>query len=198
MSNKTNLLFLGLLVGLIVLGKNVKANSKLAWVTYSKYLNIKENDSRFYEILKEFWMYAGLTESKAKNFISSNYAWSSAFVSYIMVKSGFKDFPVSTSHTCFASKIKNGNYENYSLKRVNEYAPKIGDIVIKNRAGNNLTYDSFKCGDYSHSDIVVGVTENQLITIGGNVNNQISITDVSINSKGLINDDKYFAVVSVR
>lgn len=195
MKNKA-LIIGGSILGIFLLSKSSNASS-VAKRLFNKYQNVKESDSKLKSIITEFWRYAGLSEAKAKSFTTLNYAWSSAFISYVMIKAGFKNFPVSTTHTCYASKIRDGKYDRFSLQRTYQYKPKVGDIVLKNRGGESLTFDKFSCGDISHGDIVVKVEKGRLITIGGNVKNQISETHVSIDQNGYINDGLYFAIVKV-
>lgn len=172
-------------------------NATLAKALYDSYGHIKETDSRFRRLLQEFWKAAGIKESSINWYITSRQPWSAAFISYVMTKSGHKDFPVSASHSCFAAKIKKGNIPGYELKRVTEYSPKVGDIVLKNR-GYGVNFDNLHCGQKSHSDIVFKKDENYLYTIGGNVGDKISITKVPINKNGKITNSKYFAIIKVK
>lgn len=185
-------------LGIVLAGAGeAKANSKLAEKLHKKFKGIKEYDDRFEEILIAMWIAGGKSEATAKVW-GYKYAWSAAFISYVMVKSGFENFPVSVSHTCFASKIKKGNYEEYALRRVSEYAPKVGDIVMLNRNGGGLTYDKFHCGQSSHSDIVYKIKGDYAYTIGGNVSNQIAERRVKLDSEGKIDNKLYFAVIEVK
>jgi hypothetical protein len=199
MNNKVLILSVLAAMG-ILLTEKVKANSVLATKLFNNYKGVKESEQKFQPILFDFWRAAGLNKTKANSFIAKNYAWSAAFISYVMTKSGFKNFPVSTSHTCFASKIKNGNFTEFTLHEINDYTPKVGDIVMLNRGGGSLTYDNFKCGDASHSDIVVYVDyKNHIIqTIGGNISNQISSKTVRLNNDNKLLSSLYFAIIEVK
>ncbi len=186
----------GITTALVLLFASKKNTNKLAESLYKQWKGIKEDNKTFYNTLFTFWKNLGYSDEKAKRYIKDSTPWSAAFISYIMTKGGMTNFPKSASHTCFASKIKKGSYDGLSLKRVGEYAPKVGDIVIRNRV-KKLTFDSFKCGDPSHSDIVVQVLPGKLITIGGNISNSIAKTVVRTNSRGLISNNNYFAIIKV-
>jgi hypothetical protein len=49
----------------------------------------------------------------------------------------------------------------------------------------------------THCDIVTEVQPGRLVTIGGNVNHSVSVTRVPTDSRGLITEPKYFAVIKV-
>lgn len=199
MNKKKVIISAGVAVGLLaVFGKNMSMkNSSLAKSLYDSYGHLTETDSRFRTLLEKFWAAAGVKESSINWYISERQPWSAAFISYVMVNSGFGKFPVSTSHACFAAKIKAKNIPGLTLRRVNDYVPKVGDIVLKNRGSGGVTYDNVRCGQYSHSDIVYKKDQHYLYTIGGNVGDKIAITKVPINSQGKINSSKYFAIIKV-
>lgn len=50
---------------------------------------------------------------------------------------------------------------------------KVGDIIVKNRGGNNLNYFSSPYDGYSHGDIVVEITDTEIKCIGGNVGDTV-------------------------
>lgn len=109
----------------------------------------------------------------------SENAWSAAFVSYCIRKSGAtKDqFAFALKHSVFVyAAIRNTDAGRGVFRGhpVTEYAPKLGDIIHHNRSGNSFGFDYARAhSDYlSHSAIVVDfVVENAVryaVTIGGN------------------------------
>jgi hypothetical protein len=60
---------------------------------------------------------------------------------------------------------------------------KVGDIIVKNREGNNLNYFSNPYEGYSHGDIVVEITENEIRCIGGNVSDTVKYSTYTKTTK---------------
>jgi len=79
--------------------------------------------------------------------------------------------------------------------KVNEIAPKVGDLVCYSRQGG-IDYDT--TGSYkSHCDLVVKKRKNEIEVIGGNVNNAVTKKILSTDNRGVLTDKKYdwFAVI---
>tara|TARA_Y100000114_G_C11763038_1_gene331036 strand:+ start:1870 stop:2550 length:681 start_codon:yes stop_codon:yes gene_type:complete len=130
-------------------------------------------------------------------------AWSSAFISYIMKKGGAGDkFVYNQAHSKYIrDSIANRKQGKFNAPfvgyRINEVAPKVGDLVCYHREDSNSDFYD-RTGDYkSHCDLVVKKDKNQLEVIGGNVNDAVTKRIVRINSKGLVADRnrKWFAVI---
>lgn len=130
-------------------------------------------------------------------------AWSSAFISYIMKKGGAKDkFVYNQAHSKYIrdsiSNRKNGNFTApFVGYRINEVAPKVGDLVCYHRENSNSDFYDRKTDYKSHCDLVVKKDKNQLEVIGGNVSDAVTKRIVSIDSKGKVadNNKKWFAVI---
>jgi hypothetical protein len=192
-------IFLGLTT-LAISGASKKKGDKAAKVAQQlleQYRGLKETDPEMKQFLFTIWKNLGLSDKEAERYIKERIAWSAALISYVMIKGGYSDFPISASHSCYNERARKNREQNtgkFHLYRINEYKPKVGDIVSKGRAGVTLTYDSVKCGLVSHSDIVVAVTPTELITIGGNVGDAISITKVPLKN-GYIDKPGYYAII---
>ncbi|MFT5821219.1 MAG: hypothetical protein ACI8ZM_002468 [Crocinitomix sp.] len=175
-----------------------KKGASNALAQLKRYKGIKEDDSRFHKILMTMWMHLGYSKEKAERYIRNEIPWSAAMISYNM--RDYEDFPKSASHAYYAvasRKNRAKGESNFWLYRPHEIRPKVGDIVLKGRSGARVNYDSVKVGDPTHGDIVVEVQKDYLITIGGNVSNQVKITKVAIKN-GYISDPKYFAIIQNR
>jgi hypothetical protein len=96
----------------------------------------------------------------------TNQPWSAAFVSYCALK-GDSSFPKSASHTKYAQRCRSS--ANWDTIDPSKTTPKVGDIVIEPRAGNDLRFTQSKWSGFSHGDIVVYVKGRVYHTIGGNV-----------------------------
>lgn len=128
-------------------------------------------------------------------------AWSSAFISYIMKKAGAGNkFVYNSLHSKYitdsiANRKQGKTNEAFVGYKVNEIAPKVGDLVCYSRQGG-IDYDT--TGDYfSHCDLVVKKRKNEIEVIGGNVNNAVTKKILSTDNRGVLTDKKYnwFAVI---
>jgi hypothetical protein len=176
-----------------LMGKQVDIAKSLL----SKWNKYKETDSVMKAFIKQLWKGLGYSDSKADAYVKDRTAWSAAFISFCMKTAGHDDFPISAAHACFAEKIKTGKYPNYTLHRIGNYAPKVGDIVLLNRGGGTVTFDNVKCGLATHSDIVTEVAESTIKTIGGNLSDTVSERTVKTKN-GRIDNSLYFAVIEVK
>lgn len=127
--------------------------------------------------------------------------WSATFISWVYKKAGAgKRFKYDAGHNVYirdsiANRKKgkfNAPFVGYKL---NEYSPKVGDMVCYARQ-KGVNYDT----DYtykSHCDIVVSSKPNQIEVIGGNVNQAVTKKILRTDSKGRLIDDNYkwFAVL---
>ena len=126
------------------------------------------------------------------NFIS-NTPWSAAFISFV-ASSGSTSFPRSGLHTAYAQAVRSGSASGWAA--LNPYTTQVqpGDIIIKNRSGNNLSYNTSNWSGFSHGDVVTSVSNTSIRSIGGNVSNTVGVTNVPANN-GIINRSGYFAIL---
>ena len=96
-------------------------------------------------------------------------------------------------HTSYATAIRNNQAPGWQALNPTNTQVQPGDIVIKNRGGNNLSWNSNWTG-VSHGDIVTQVTGNTIKTVGGNVGDTVSLTNVA-GTNGIINNSNYFAIL---
>lgn len=108
----------------------------------------------------------------------SDTPWSAAFISYVM-KQASVDFPVNAAHTGYAQSLRN-NTRGFSVLNPKNTTVQIGDIIVQNRSGNNLTYSTDPWTGFSHGDIIVSLVGNSstnnyttAYAIGGNVNQTV-------------------------
>src|SRR5262245_60439856 len=112
------------------------------------------------------------------------FPWSATFISWCVKAAGAApaEFKFSPTHAVFVkAAIANADTESgvFRARPVDAYAPKIGDIVHRNRNGGRITYKQARSrSNYeSHSAIVVDLVERNgakfAITIGGNEGNSI-------------------------
>jgi len=156
----------------------------------------KEGDSSMYKNIKKYWQEgSGTFWSKTKMI---NEAWSAAFISWVMKKSGAgDDFKYSPSHSVYIrDAIKNRKEDNknpFKGYRPEEKKVERGDLVCYARQAG-VNYDT--TGRYaSHCDIIVKIEDGNAIGVGGNVSNSVSKTEYEIDKKGKITGDKVFVII---
>lgn len=122
-----------------------------------------------------------------------NYAWSAAFISYVMRIAGAgSQFPYSASHSDYidiAKQMAIGQASGWVIiaERPQSYAPQPGDLICLGRGGGaNLTYDDLPAGHFpGHCDIVVDTSlPGQISVIGGNVDDAVTLKHVPITPEG--------------
>lgn len=178
------------------------AAAKVAEEEYKAWGNgaIKEGDSRTMERLRSYWKEgAEITTWSDQKMI--NEAWSAAFVSYAYVKANpDTKLKRSASHSVYirdaVSNRKNNAKDGFFGYKINEVDVKVGDLVCYPRQ-SGVTYDS--SGNYaSHCDIVTKVEKDNARTIGGNVSNSVTVTDVPLKNGKIDGErakNKYFVVI---
>jgi len=133
--------------------------------------------------------------------------WSAVFISWCVKTSGAtaSEFKFATAHSQFVhAAIANADNSRgvFRGRRITEYAPKPGDIIQNNRAGNfsfdhARTHASYK----SHSAIVVDIRAvggvPHAITIGGNEDDTVGEKQVRLEPSGLIRQsgNRYICVI---
>jgi hypothetical protein len=126
--------------------------------------------------------------------------WSANFISYVMVESGFEEFPVSNGHIYYFKNIKEnspGSCKAYPISEISKI--KLGDILCRNRIdvgndGQAIKFDSLPSEMVpSHCDIVAEKSSTGLRLIGGNLSDSITKRTVSLSS---IKEPNYFGFIS--
>ncbi len=116
-----------------------------------------------------------------------NYAWSAAFISYIMrIDGAGPKFPYAISHSVYINAAREGGYA-ITARRPEEYAAVPGDLICeaRGRAGA-LTFDDLPTVENfpGHCDIVVAAVPGQLTVVGGNVDDAVTMKHVPTTQDG--------------
>ena len=133
----------------------------------------------------------------AANYITDT-PWSAGFISFV-AKNGSSTFPSAGMHTSYATAVRNGSAPGWTALNPATTQLQPGDIVIKGRGGNNMSFGSTWTG-ISHGDVVTSVSGNTARTVGGNVqggktgNGTVGVTNVDTNN-GVIASANYFTVL---
>jgi hypothetical protein len=122
------------------------------------------------------------------------YAWSAAFVSYVMRIAGAgTGFPYSATHSDYIDLAREeslGRTSRWivSAERVTEYAPRAGDLICRSRDfAPPLNYDDLPAGHFaSHCDVVVLAQAGQVTAVGGNVDDAVTMKHVPTTPEGLL------------
>ena len=123
----------------------------------------------------------------------STYAWSAAFISYVMRIAGAGDrFPYSSVHADYINLARGVTPENpawvVQALPANGYAPQLGDLICMSRTHNPVHYEDLPTASMfpGHCDIVVGVNPGQLTVIGGNVDDAVTEKHVPVTADGML------------
>jgi hypothetical protein len=127
----------------------------------------------------------------------AHYAWSAAFISYIMRIAGAKDrFPYSASHSDYINAAKmqadaGGGPLVVTAERPDQYAPQAGDLICLGRGRSAaLTYNDLPTsGSFpGHCDFVVAADPGQLTVLGGNVDDAVTEKHIPLTPSGMLAD----------
>jgi hypothetical protein len=126
--------------------------------------------------------------------IDGDYAWSAAFISYVMRIAGAgQRFPYSADHADYinaARRVSLGESQAWvvSAERVQEYAPQPGDLVCFGRGkAKGLRFENLPTPELftSHCDIVVDTAvTGRIAVIGGNVEDSVTMNTVPVTADG--------------
>jgi len=137
-------------------------------------------------------------------------AWSAAFISFVMNKSGaaLTDFPISAGHSRYilfglANRISNRLNASVVYFDRNEIVPRVGDLIGFSRTASvtsRADLEKLLPNKFfpSHTNLVVDVSPGLIKAIGGNVSNTIQITNVKTGAGGHIDpSDHHFFVLRI-
>ena len=121
----------------------------------------------------------------------SEYAWSAAFVSYVMRTAGAGErFLYSPSHSTYinaAARHEPGLAVD--AQPPDSYAPQPGDLICASRTPRPLRFADLPAGSYaSHCDIVVDRTPGSLTVLGGNVDDAVTMKHVPVTADGRLSE----------
>ncbi|HZR82296.1 MAG TPA: DUF2272 domain-containing protein [Candidatus Binatia bacterium] len=138
-----------------------------------------------------------------------DYAWSAAFISYVMRTAGAGDgFPYSPTHATYVNAARTWSPEwRVRAERPEVYPPRPGDLICLGREkSKGLRYDDLPVDFAGHCDLVVAAAPGTLTVVGGNVGDAVTAKHVPVTddgtlatSDGHVVDERYpwFVVVRV-
>jgi hypothetical protein len=121
-----------------------------------------------------------------------DYAWSAAFISYVMRMAGAgARFPYSSSHSDYINAARKASLAPIAgaglwAERPDLYAPQAGDLICQGRgSARKLRFEDLPAGHFpSHCDIVVDVMPGEIAVIGGNVDDTVAMKHVPTTGEG--------------
>ena len=126
---------------------------------------------------------------------ADNFAWSAAFVSYVMRTAGAgARFPYAPSHYVYINTAKEMRLDRSSgwvvmAERVDDYAPAAGDLICYWRGKRRVTFQILPLRRFpAHCDIVVHSEQGQISVIGGNVGAAVAMKHVPVTAAGRFAD----------
>lgn len=168
---------------------------------YEKYHLLREQEPPLTARIEAYWR--GIDA-----FPGVDVPWSAVFVSWCIRQAGAtaSEFAFSSRHSSFVhAAIRNQQAQTgvFRGRRIDDYAPNVGDILHNNRSGNHYGYDYAATHQRyeSHSAIVVEVgVDNRgryLRTIGGNESDSVGLKEVRLGARGLVRnpDGLYISIV---
>jgi hypothetical protein len=124
------------------------------------------------------------------------YAWSAAFVSYVMRMAGARDlFPYDDTHATYINQAARAALGREQVRaavamRPDAYAPQPGDLICAGRdEAVGLRFDDLPTSTFpGHCAIVVAVESGALLVVGGNVADAVTLTRIPTTASGMLID----------
>lgn len=167
-----------------------------------------EREEGLWQRVGEYW-WTGLNQGSAESAwtgkhdghgvtfapdIDGDYAWSAAFVSYVMRIAGAgARFPYSADHADYINAARRASLGQtkawlVTAERVQDYAPRQGDLVCFGRGtAMGLRYEDLPTPQLftSHCDIVVDtMIPGRIAVIGGNIEDSVTMNYVPVGEDG--------------
>jgi hypothetical protein len=118
----------------------------------------------------------------------SHFAWSAAFISYVMRTAGAGPrFPYSPNHATYINAAASGESPILHALSPSAYAPLPGDLICAGRgSGKRVRFQMLPTsyGFPAHCALVVARQAGQLSVIGGNVDDAVTLTHVPVGPDG--------------
>jgi Uncharacterized protein conserved in bacteria (DUF2272) len=138
--------------------------------------------------------FTGMHDQNGRIFPASedgNYAWSAAFIDYVMRMAGAGHrFPYSSTHSDYINAAKEqalGQIRGLVItaEPPEGYAPQPGDLICGSRTRIPIRYADLPTGRFpGHCDIVVATHPGSLDVIGGNVDNTVAMKHIPVTADG--------------
>lgn len=123
------------------------------------------------------------------------YAWSAAFISYVMRIAGAGDrFPYASNHAAYVNAAASGRSSILIAHAPQSYTPKLGDLLCFGREwASHLRFTDLPTGGFwpGHCAIVVARQDNTFSVVSGNDNDAVTMDHVNIAGAGQLSSLNY-------
>jgi hypothetical protein len=162
----------------------------------------REGDAPYKHHIREMWSALGFSD---RNGGDHGFPWSAAAISWIVRQAAAQipaldDFAYGEGHWRYVKdaikRREAGLTAPFWGRRINEAPARIGDMVVRGRAGgpgftcvNVASYEAARdCpGSFaSHCDLIIGLSFSRAHAIGGNIRNSVSLTSFDLDDEGCL------------
>jgi hypothetical protein len=158
------------------------------WLRFERGNKLEYDDPQ-YKYVGEYWSKLSLPHDGRDRDIP----WSAAFISFIARAAGYNDFKFAAAHSTYVYDAVDKRKSNITTApfwgfNINDHKPQLGDLVCRGRGQNPIkSIDSLPRGGFqSHCDLIVEIRDTEVRTLGGNVEQTVSITTYPLNSNGFL------------
>ncbi len=122
------------------------------------------------------------------SFDDERYAWSAAFISYVMRIAGAgARFPYAPNHAAYVNAAASGRSAILVAHAPQSYAPKLGDLLCFGREwASHLSFSDLPTNGFwpGHCAIVVARQDNALSVVGGNDEDAVTMDHLAVAPDG--------------
>ena len=188
-------------VGFIVVGLTHTIQNN-QWLTKIRGQMIKLRDTTNYAVRLTPITSSQKTKANTDNsrVTISNTPWSAAFISYVMQQAGVTSFPLNSNHLAYAQKLRatyppNSTDKNgFKVLDTTTTKIEVGDLIVKGRSGNNVSFNTKEWSGNGHGDIIVGINGNTALLVGGNEGDTVQQTSVGL-VDGKLGKSDFFVIL---
>ncbi len=165
-------------------------------------VGMQEGDAFASERVRDYWKSVGRPDLSGTN---HDVPWSAAFISWDIESAGVPrdQFCPDARHTVYVERMVGRERRpgaGFIPRRLNDRAPRVGDLICASREGGKTTLDNLDRGP-GHCDIVVEVRPGEVHAIGGNVDDSVSRSVFPLDANGFlspISARPFFTVIENR
>jgi len=188
-------------VGFIVVGLTHTVQNN-QWLTKIRGQMIKLRDTTNYATRLTPITSSQKTKANTDNsrITIANTPWSAAFISYVMQQAGVTSFPLNSNHLAYAQKLRatyppNSTDKNgFKVLDTTTTKIEVGDLIVKGRSGNNVSFNTKEWSGNGHGDIIVGINSNTALLVGGNEGDTVQQTSVGL-VDGKLGKSDFFVIL---
>lgn len=170
------------------------AAAVVEWVRF-KFGQGKETEDPFFRFVGQMWQAISMPLDGR----DADIPWSAAAISFMVRNAAaqapkYNGFVFNQGHSKFihdAIKRSGKAAAPFWGARLHEHLPQLGDLIARSRV-QPITFEQARVSDSfkSHTDVVVSVRPDEVLALGGNIADSVSITRYAKTPAGFIADSK--------